>query len=188
MLLTGPPSVSQGSCTGNVGSNSFDCSLGKINNGSNVTVTAPVVVNIRPAGGTISNTATASSFGVDSDLDNDSGTGTVTIRTSSISGKVFNDLNDNGSIESSEHGIAGVQLNLVGTDSFGNAVNLTVNTDANGNYLFDNLASSSSYSISQTQPLNFHDGLDSAAGSVITNSRNSDLWYKPCHWHNVSQL
>jgi uncharacterized repeat protein (TIGR01451 family)/fimbrial isopeptide formation D2 family protein len=57
----------------------------------------------------------------------------------SVGDRVWQDLNRNGVQDPGEEGIAGVTLRLTGTNILGNTVNLTAITDANGNYLFDNL-------------------------------------------------
>mgnify|MGYP000144404910 CR=1 FL=1 len=175
MELTGTPIPSQGTCTGGAGDTSFNCSLQTIADGANATVTVPVVITAYPSGGTTSNTASVTTFGVDSDDSNDSDTGTVNVVLSTIAGTVFNDINDNGSINGSEHGIAGVTLTLSGNDSWGNAVNQTATTDADGNYQFTELSPGSSYTITQTHPANFNDGLDDASGTLVANSRTSDV-------------
>ena len=78
-----------------------------------------------------------------------------------------------GSVTSSGGGIPGVEITLIGTDVFGNAVELTTLTDANGNYSFNNL-NAGTYQIVETQPDGFNDGPDSsdAAGSVANDQLN----------------
>ena len=174
MELTGAPVPSQGSCTGVNGDVSFSCSLGDIINGANSTITVPVRVITMPGAGTISNTAEVTSFGVDSDGSNDTDTGTVTVTKSSISGTVFNDQNDNGAINVSEHGIENVTVTLSGNDIWGNPINSVQVTDVDGNYIFDNLPPGTNYLITETHPTNFADGLDSQNGVLINNSRSSD--------------
>lgn len=61
------------------------------------------------------------------------------IPVGSISGKVYNDSNDNGIAENDEAGIGNVVIELVGTDDLGNPVSLRTTTDADGNYRFDGL-------------------------------------------------
>lgn len=175
MELTATPVPSQGSCTGVAGDNSFTCSLNTINNGANATVTVPVRVTVPAAGGTTSNTTSVTTFGVDTDGANDSDTGTVTVTTSSIAGTVFNDQNDDGLINASEHGLANVIITLSGTDNWGNAINEVILTDADGNYLIDDLPASTNYTITETQPANFTDGLESQDGVLVSNSRATDV-------------
>jgi protocatechuate 3,4-dioxygenase beta subunit len=52
---------------------------------------------------------------------------------------VWEDLNADGVQDAGEPGIPGVLVTLTGTTGDGDAVTLTMNTDANGNYLFDGL-------------------------------------------------
>lgn len=175
MTLTATPVPSQGSCTGVVGDSSFTCDFGSINNGGNVTLTVPVKVTVMPGGGSTSNTATVTTFGVDSDNTNNTDTGTVTITKSSIAGIVYNDQNDNGVINASEHGIAGVTITLTGTDNWGNVINKVVVTDVDGAYLVDDLPAGANYTITETHPANFSDGLESKDGNIINNSRITDV-------------
>jgi uncharacterized repeat protein (TIGR01451 family) len=58
---------------------------------------------------------------------------------SSLAGRVWLDLNNDGVIDAGETGIAGVKVVLTGTDANGAAVNEEMVTDANGNYLFAGL-------------------------------------------------
>jgi hypothetical protein len=90
-----------------------------------------------------------------------------TIPLGEISGSVFVDSNGNGVLDSGENGIEGVEINLTGTDVYGNAVDLTILTDAAGNYSFENLVAGV-YDVVETQPTQFNDGADSsdAAASI----------------------
>ena len=95
------------------------------------------------------------------------------IPTSRISGSVFQDDNGNGIQDPGEAGIPGVEITLSGVDNDGNSVELTVLTDANGNYVFDGLTAGT-YSIFQTQPEGFDDGIASSdvAASIGFNQLN----------------
>ena len=81
-----------------------------------------------------------------------------------ISGTVFQDDNGDGVQGAGEGGIAGVEIILTGTDIFGNPVEITTFTDANGNYTFDNLVAGN-YSVTQVQPEGFDDGIDNGDSS-----------------------
>ena len=81
--------------------------------------------------------------------------------TSSLSGMVFFDDLQDGVFNEGDHGLAGVTINLLGVDHLGNNVNLTVLTAADGTYRFDNLWAGT-YSIVETQPIEFDDGADFA--------------------------
>lgn len=176
MELTGAPVPAQGTCTGAATDTVFTCALGTIPNGGSVNVSAPVRVISYPSGGTITNTARVTTFGVDQVPSNDTDDGTVTVRRSSIAGTVFNDINNNGIQNASDTGIASVQLTLTGTDAYGNAVSRLVTTDASGAYLVDNLPASDAngYTLAETQPVGFTDGFDSRAGVLIPGSQTSD--------------
>ena len=76
-----------------------------------------------------------------------------------ISGSVFNDLNNNGVREPGEAGISDVEITLTGLDVFGNAIDITVLTDANGQYTFTGL-NAGFYNLAETQPEGFTDGID----------------------------
>jgi uncharacterized repeat protein (TIGR01451 family) len=91
------------------------------------------------------------------------------VPTSQVSGTVFQDNNNDGIQDAGEAGIAGVTVTLTGTDVYGNAVSLTTVTDANGSYLFDGLVAGT-YSIVQTQPEGFVDGIDNSGFTVGNDS------------------
>ncbi|NNL94865.1 MAG: hypothetical protein HKO64_04530 [Xanthomonadales bacterium] len=80
---------------------------------------------------------------------------------------VWLDENGDGVQDAGEDGIANVLVTLSGTDSFGNAVNLTTYTDANGGYLFNNVPDGN-YSVTITAPggmdITFDEDQGSAAG------------------------
>jgi len=175
MELTGTPIPAQGTCTGNAGDTSFTCSLGTVDNGNNTTISVPVKITTYPTGGTTSNPVSVSTFGVDTDGTNDNAVGVVNVVRSSIAGAVFNDQNDDGSIDSSEHGISSVTITLTGTDNSGNSVNESTTTNSDGEYLFENLSSGTNYILTETHPINFSDGLDNASGTVVVNSRTTDV-------------
>ena len=97
------------------------------------------------------------------------------VPTSQISGTVFQDDNGDGIQQPGEAGIEGVEITLTGTDVLGNPVEITVLTDANGNYVFDGL-NAGTYSVTQTQPEGFDDGVDNGDSSfTISNDQFSDI-------------
>ena len=141
------------------------CALGQLDAGGSATITVPVRIVAFPAGGSLSNSATvdtdpAKTGGVDSPGGNNTGISTVTVTRSSIAGTVFEDRDRagaNGGVPQaagSEPRIAGVTVQLSGTDAYGNVVTLSATTDASGNYSFGDLAPSdaSGYTVTQTQP------------------------------------
>jgi ELWxxDGT repeat protein len=85
----------------------------------------------------------------------------VPLAPSTLSGTVFEDFNDDGQIDFGEKGIANVLITLAGTDDLGNAVSQSQLTDSDGAYVFLNLRPGS-YSITESQPAGYAQGLDSA--------------------------
>ena len=118
---------------------------------------------------------------------------------SQVSGRVYNDFNNNGSVDGGETGIANVPVTLSGFDDIGNPVLLNTTTDASGNYTFTNLRPScgsagavacpggnlAGYTITEgTQPANTANGRETAGaisditsgaanGTIGTISNNS---------------
>ncbi|MEY3219831.1 MAG: hypothetical protein RIT27_1188, partial [Pseudomonadota bacterium] len=78
-----------------------------------------------------------------------------------IIGKVWNDKNNDGIIDSGETGISGIEITLTGNNDWGSTLIITT-TDANGFYTFTDLrpTDSNGYTISETQPVGFLDGRD----------------------------
>ncbi|WP_088278553.1 SdrD B-like domain-containing protein, partial [Ideonella sp. A 288] len=82
-----------------------------------------------------------------------------------ISGRVWLDDNNNGRIDGAERGIAGVTLELTGTDGSGLPVARSTVTDSEGRYRFDNLAPGT-YSVTEpTQPTGTGNGV-TLAGTI----------------------
>ena len=128
------------------------------------------------AGGTATNTATTPSAisGVVLTTPGASGTGNNFAEipnTSAVSGRVWLDLDNNGTINGSEAGIAGITVTLTGTDLGGAAVSRTTTTDATGNYSFASLAPGTYAVTEPTQPTNTLNGTTVAgsAGGTATN-------------------
>ena len=61
------------------------------------------------------------------------------LAAASISGAVYNDVNNNAQREGSETGYANVTITLTGTNDIGQAINVSITTDASGNYTVPNL-------------------------------------------------
>ncbi len=82
---------------------------------------------------------------------------------SGISGRVFYDRDGNGiqGAPATEPGLAGVTVALSGSDDQGNVVSLTTQTDAAGDYRFQNLAPGS-YTVVETRPSGYEPGLTRA--------------------------
>ena len=84
---------------------------------------------------------------------------TITIATSSLSGLVYVDFNNDGQVDFGEKGIAGVTVHLTGTDDRGNAVDQVLATDADGAYVFRFLRPGT-YRIAETQPTGYNQGIN----------------------------
>ena len=76
---------------------------------------------------------------------------------SSLSGHVFIDTNNNGKFDPGETPVAAVMVTLTGTTTGGTPVTESLTTDSLGVYDFTNLPSGT-YTITETQPLNFTPG------------------------------
>lgn len=74
----------------------------------------------------------------------------VGFATQSLSGVVYNDVNDNGAQDSGESGYAGVQVTLSGQDDLGATVTRSVTTGADGSYTFAGLRPGT-YSVTKVQ-------------------------------------
>jgi large repetitive protein len=88
-----------------------------------------------------------------------------------ISGTVYLDANNDGTKSGvAEVGIGGVTVSLSGTTSSGASVSLTTTTAADGSYSFLGLLPGT-YTVTETQPTAYGDGLDTAgsAGGTATN-------------------
>jgi len=147
------------------------CALGQLNSGGVTTITIPVRVTSYPSGGTLTNTASvdtnpSTTGGLDISNTDDSASSTVTVVRSSLAGTVFQDRDRagaNGGIPqaaAAEPRIAGVTITLTGNDAYGNAVSRSATTDADGAFLFSNLApaDAAGYTLTQTQPGGFVNG------------------------------
>ncbi len=98
------------------------------------------------------------------------------LEAASLSGVVFMDADDDGVLDTSEAGIAGVTVNLTGTDYANLAVNLTTITDANGAYDFADLAPGT-YAVTEIQIADYLDGENTAgtAGGQVAGDQISDI-------------
>ena len=165
--------VGTGTCT--VAGSSVTCNLGDVTATGRVRIIVPARWDVFPAGGTASNSATVSTEQVDLDPSNNTSIVIVNLTRSSLEGVVFEDRDRagaNGGVPQAaalEPRLAGVSIVLSGTDAFGNVVNQTVLTDANGRYEFTDLspADAAGYTLTQTQPAGFVNGpIDPPAAGV----------------------
>ena len=158
MQLAGTPSVAinTGSatistCTGAAGGTSFSCNLGTFSNGGQATITVPVrVISVSSLAQVFTNTATIVTTSRDIVTDNNTNSGPVTVQSSSISGTVFRDFNNNALITpAADTGVGGVSLTLTGTATDGTILApITVQTLADGTYNFP-LLPAGTYSITR---------------------------------------
>ncbi len=72
----------------------------------------------------------------------------IRLKSSQVSGRVWDDANYNGNLDNNENGVGTVTVNLLDTD--GDLV-LTTRTNSNGDYLFDNVVAGA-YSIEVIKP------------------------------------
>ncbi|MGJ7535824.1 MULTISPECIES: SdrD B-like domain-containing protein [unclassified Variovorax] len=181
LVLTGTPvfTVTSGAftpaaptCTGVAGGTAVSCAITSMPANGTATVRIPVRFSgAAPANGTVltnrAHIVTTGSGdtngGADPDAGNNFNDGQVTVQNSALSGRVYEDLNGNGLIDSGEPGIAGVTMRLSGTDSAGNAVVMTTTTDANGNWGFT--VPAGTYSVVEDQPAAYQPGI-TRAGTV----------------------
>ncbi len=89
---------------------------------------------------------------------------TVTLNANTLAGRVYEDLNNDGIYTAGEPPIGGVIVTLTGTDHLSNPVSLTTVTLPGGTYQFTGLRPGT-YTVRETQPVAYADGLD-AAGSL----------------------
>jgi uncharacterized repeat protein (TIGR01451 family) len=98
-----------------------------------------------------------------------------------IAGSVYADQNDNGLRDPGEPGIANVPVTLTGTDVLGNVINLSVNSDGNGDYAFADLFTpdAAGYTVSEgaIPPAAgaFNDGQDTLGNAVAPGVLGNDI-------------
>jgi fimbrial isopeptide formation D2 family protein/uncharacterized repeat protein (TIGR01451 family) len=94
----------------------------------------------------------------------------ITINSSTLTGFVYNDLNNNGFKDPGEPPIPNTTVTLTGTDFLGNPVHVVTTTDANGQYTFTKLLPSNSagYTITETQPAGFLNGKETPPSNNFT--------------------
>jgi uncharacterized repeat protein (TIGR01451 family) len=84
--------------------------------------------------------------------------------TSGLSGATYLDSNNNGLFDTGDQPISGVSISLSGVDVTGAAINQTTVTAADGSYSFAGLLGGT-YSLTETQPLIYEDGRETAGSS-----------------------
>jgi uncharacterized repeat protein (TIGR01451 family) len=148
MELTGTPTVSLpvpgtatlSSCTGVAGGTTFSCVLGTFNNGAIANILVPVKNTSVPSGGRTVNTASITTSSLDPVPSNNAKTDSTTVTGGSISGIVFRDFANNGSIDVGDTGISTVGLTVTGTAFDGATITVSPTTDGNGLFTAAGLA------------------------------------------------
>lgn len=109
---------------------------------------------------TQTNIVSVTSETLDSDPSNNTAVASTSVdpATSSFSGLVFLDINNNGQQDVGEFGLQDVVITISGSDFLGNSINESVLTDSDGRYSFQELAEGV-YQVNETQPVGFRDGL-----------------------------
>lgn len=151
---------------------------GDLANNASFTFTINAVVDAGTGGNQV-NTVTVSSDVEESDPASNTTTAAVSVdpSTSTFSGLVFLDRNNNGVQDINEPGIADVTLSITGSDFLGNPIAFTVLTDANGVYTFNNLARGV-YEVTETQPDGFREGstiLGTGATATVSDNQFSNI-------------
>ncbi|MBN2295619.1 MAG: hypothetical protein JXM70_24525, partial [Pirellulales bacterium] len=93
-----------------------------------------------------------------------------------LSGRVFNDLDNDGLMEVGESGIYNVALRLTGSDDNG-PVDREVFTDVYGFYVFKEVGAGTYTLLQVAQPAGFLDGMETAGsfGGIVYNTQDSNL-------------
>ncbi len=144
MVLTGAPvaSVTTGSasslaCSGGANDTAFTCDLGTLSSGGIVTIDVPVkLTRVTSYPQDFTNRTSVTTSSLDVNESNNSDTATVTVNSSSLSGNVFRDFNNNGAVDAEDTGIGGVTMTLTGTSADGEPFTETVTTDSSGDFIF----------------------------------------------------
>ena len=145
MELVGTPSVSvvigsatNTSCTGTAGDTSFTCDLGTVTSTSVVEITIPVqVTSVSSLPETFTNSASVVTNGsFDVNTSNNTNSGSVNITSSSLSGTLIRDFNDNQAEDAVDTGISGVTMTLTGLAFDGTSITRTTTTASDGTYTF----------------------------------------------------
>lgn len=135
--------------------------LGSIAPGQAVSISLFVDANI-PTGATVNNIVTVTADEVDADPTDNTSTATTVVEggLSSISGVVYEDLNNNGLQDNNEPPIPNATIALSGVDNLGANIFETTRTNSAGQYSFGGLQAGQ-YSVFEIQPGIFLDGAES---------------------------
>ena len=127
------------------------------------------------ATGTLTNNASVTADETETNTANnaDSVDTTVQVDPASIGGFVYVDFDNDGVFDPGEPPIPGVTVTLTGDEDTGAPVNQSTITDTDGSYLFDDL-NPGTYTITETQPNGFGDGIDTAGTPAPVGQQNND--------------
>ena len=163
--------VPVGSGTCSVIGSTITCGLGQLDATGVATITIPARIVTFPAGGSLTNNAAVDVTpsvigGVDTNPANNAASHTINVTRSSLGGTIFQDrirdAGNGGTPQASalEPRIGGVTVTLAGTDAYGNAINRSTTTAADGTYSFGDLPPSNAggYAVTETQPAGFVNG------------------------------
>ena len=149
----GTASESNGVVTANIGNLS-------VNQAETVNIVVTPNAAAATAGSVTNNvTVTANEVETDPANNTDQINTAVDFIMSRIGGNVYVDADNDGVLDVGEQPIPGAVIRLTGTDARGAAVDITMQTDSTGAYLFDNL-NPGMYEVQETQPAGFRDGMD----------------------------
>ena len=122
-----------------------------------------------------------------SDGNGGSATATVSVNVvapvpTDISGTVYIDSDNDNVIDGKERRLAGVEITLQGTDLEGTPVNMSVQTNFAGQYVFEDVMPGS-YTVREIQPENLRDGKDrynrrarGVGGAVLIKTAGNDFF------------
>ncbi len=149
---------------------------GTLASGASFTFTINATVNSGTTADQVNNVSVSTSTS-DPDSTNNSASATTGVdpATSRVDGFVFIDANNNKIFDAGETPVEGVQISLTGTDAFGNPVNLTDTTDANGQYAFESLLAGSAYRLQRVdRPSTLRDGGEQAGTNATATINDVD--------------
>ncbi|HYG07389.1 MAG TPA: SdrD B-like domain-containing protein [Stenotrophomonas sp.] len=162
--LPGGGEVPNGTGTCALAGSALNCTLGDVTVGGKLRIVVPVRWDSYPGAAAINNTVRVTTEQIDRNASNNTSVVPILVTRSSLAGTVFEDRDRagaNGGVrQGGEPGIGNVTISLTGTDAYGNAVNLSTTTAADGSYQFQNLspADAAGYVVAQVQPASYHNG------------------------------
>ncbi|MCG8449019.1 MAG: carboxypeptidase regulatory-like domain-containing protein [Pirellulales bacterium] len=157
---TGVSFVSASLTPASVSGNQLIFDLGNLDNGESRSITIEVRVDQEFSGELLNHTEVRGNEEEVTYVNNEDTEPTlVEVEPASLGGSVFVDRNDNGVFDDGESPIEGVLVTLKGIDRTGATVVRSTTTEADGSYLFDNLAPGT-YRVEESQPERFRDGQD----------------------------